>query len=151
MAELVLVLTPIALLDSTSIVPLCIVILVILLGGRSPLIRSTALVAGVFVTYLACGLLVLFGLQEVLDAINAYALEVWQDPNTEELILQILIGVVLVAFGLRIARAPEQQAEEEAPTEVTAGQALLAGAAMTIRGSTRCCALSRGHQPHPQK
>ncbi len=134
MAELVLVLTPIALLDSTSIIPLSIVLLVILLGGPSPLFRSTALLVGIFVTYLVCGLLVLFGLQSVFDAINAYALEVWQDPNTEELIFQILIGFVLAALGLRIARARKQQTEKKAPTAMTASQAFLAGAGMTIVG-----------------
>ncbi|MDJ0948604.1 MAG: GAP family protein [Alphaproteobacteria bacterium] len=134
MAELVQVLTPIALLDSTSIIPLCIVVLVILLGGPSPLFRSTALLAGIFVTYLVCGLLVLFGLQSVFDTINAYALKVWQDPNTEELIFQILIGFILVVLGLRIARARKQQTEKKAPTAMTASQAFLAGAGMTIVG-----------------
>jgi len=134
MAELVLVLTPIALLDSTSIIPLCIVLLVILLGGPSPLFRSTALLAGIFVTYLACGLLVLFGLQSVFDAINAYALEVWKNPNTVELISQILIGFVLVVLGLRMARGRKQQTEKKAPTAVTASQAFVTGAGMTIVG-----------------
>ena len=134
MADLILVLTPIALVDSTSIIPLCLVVLVILLGGPSPLFRSTALLTGVFMTYLVCGLLVLFGLQSVFDAIHVYALRVWQDPDTEELILQILIGLVLVVAGLRIVRAPERQTEERAPAEMTAGQAFLAGAGMTIVG-----------------
>ncbi len=134
MAELVLVLTPIALLDSTSIIPLCIVFLLILLGGPSPLFRSTALLAGIFVTYLVCGMLVLFGLQSVFDTINAYALKVWKSPNTEELLFQILIGFILLVLGLRLARARKQQTEKEVPTAVTAGQAFLAGAGMTIVG-----------------
>lgn len=134
MANLVLLLTPIALLDSTSIIPLCIVILAILLAGPSPLFRSTALLAGIFVTYLACGLLILFGLRRVFDAINSYALRVWQQPNTEELIFQIVIGLVLVVFGLRIVLARKRKAEKQAPAAYTAGQAFLAGAGMTIVG-----------------
>lgn len=134
MSELVLVLTPIALLDSTSIIPLCIVVLVILLGGPSPLVRSAALLAGIFVTYLACGVLILFGLQSVFDAVNTYALKVWQDPNTEELIFQILIGLVLGALGLRMALKREEKAGKKPPAGMTAGQAFLAGAGMTIVG-----------------
>lgn len=134
MSELVLVLTPIALLDSTSIIPLAIVVLVILLGGPSPLIRSAALLSGIFVAYLACGVLILFGLQSVFDAVNTYALKVWQDPNTEELIFQILIGLVLGALGLRMALKREEKAGKEAPAAMTAGQAFLAGAGMTIVG-----------------
>lgn len=134
MSELVLVLTPIALLDSTSIIPLAIVLLVILLGGPSPLIRSAALLAGIFVTYLACGVLILFGLQSVFDAVNTYALKVWQDPNTEELIFQILIGLVLGALGLRMALKRGERAGKEAPAAMTTSQAFLAGAGMTIVG-----------------
>ncbi|MDJ0684488.1 MAG: GAP family protein [Alphaproteobacteria bacterium] len=134
MAELLLVLTPIALLDSTSIIPICIVLLVLLLSGPSPLFRSTALLAGIFVTYLACGLLVLFGLQSVFDAVNAYAVRLWRDPMTEELIFQIFIGLVLVVLGLRMVRARGEQAEEKPPAAMNAGQAFLAGAGMTIVG-----------------
>ncbi len=134
MVDLILVLTPIALLDSTSIIPLAIVLLVILLGGPSPLVRSIALLAGIFTTYAVCGLLIFFGLQSVFDAINAYGLRVWQDPNTEELILQLLIGLVLVVLGVRIARARKEPAEKEAPTAMTAGGALVAGAGITIVG-----------------
>jgi len=134
MVDLMLVLTPIALLDSTSIIPLTIVLLVMLLGGPSPLPRSAALLGGIFVTNAVCGLLILFGLQNVFDAINAYALRVWQDPNTEELVLQLLIGLVLVVFGVRIARARKGSTETKAPAAMTAGQALLAGAGLTIVG-----------------
>ena len=134
MVDLMLVLTPIALLDSTSIIPLAIVLLVMLLGGPSPLLRSAALLAGIFLVYAVCGLLILFGLQSVFDAVNVYALRVWQDPNTEELIFQLLIGLVLAVFGVRIARARKGTAEKETPTTMTAGRALLAGAGITIIG-----------------
>ncbi len=134
MVDLMLVLTPIALLDSTSIIPLTIVLLVILLGGPSPLLRSAALLGGIFVTNMVCGLLVLFGLQSVFDVINAYALRVWQHPKTEELIFQILIGLVLAVFGVRVARARERPAEQVAPTAMTGGRAFLAGAGLTIVG-----------------
>ncbi len=134
MVDLLMVLAPIALLDSTSIIPLTIVLLVILLGGPSPLLRSAALVGGVFVTYFICGVLVFFGLQSVFDVINAYALRFWQHPKTEELIFQVLIGLVLVVFAVRIARARERSAEKEAPAAMTAGRAFLTGAALTIVG-----------------
>ncbi len=134
MVDLLLVLAPIALLDSTSIIPLTIVLLVMLLGGPSPLLRSAALLGGVFVTCVICGVLVLFGLQSVFDVINAYALRIWQHPKTEELIFQVLIGLVLVVFGVRIARARERSAENGPPAAMTAGRAFLAGAALTIVG-----------------
>ena len=72
MFELYLVLTPIGLLDSASIVPLCLVFLVTLLAGPRPLLASSLHVAGVFIVYFGCGLLLLFGLQVAFEQLNAY-------------------------------------------------------------------------------
>ena len=134
MSELFLVLTPIALVDSTSIIPLCIVFLVMLLSGPEPLRRSLALLTGIFVTYTACGLLILFGLQQVFDALNVYAIRVWQSPRTEELLFQIAIGVVLLVLGLRIARAREREGRSPAESAMTLRAAFGAGAVMTLVG-----------------
>ena len=134
MTELALILTPIALLDSTSIIPLCIVLLVILLSGPSPLVRSAALLLGIFLTYTVCGLLILFGLESVFDAVNEYALRVWQDPNTEELIFQLILGLVLLVFGFRMARARKRDSDKRATGSMSAGNAFLAGAGLTIVG-----------------
>ncbi len=134
MTELIALLTPIALMDSISIIPLCIVMLVVLLGGPNPLFRSAALITGIFVTYLAFGLLVLFGLQQVFDWVNAYALRVWKDPYTEELIFQIVIGLALVGFGLRIVIARKNESQNEELTATTAWQAFITGAGLTIVG-----------------
>ncbi len=54
MIELLTILTPIGLLDSTSIIPLCIVFLVVLLTGPNPALKSFALILGIYVaTWLA--------------------------------------------------------------------------------------------------
>ena len=124
MAELLVVLTPIGLLDSTSMVPVCIVILVVLLAGPSPLLSSSALIAGIFVTYVVTGLLVLLGLQSVFDEISVYTLRLWKNPETEELIFQAVIGAVLLAFGVRIATARKLLTERPVASDMAAAQAL---------------------------
>ena len=134
MVELLVILTPIGLLDSMSMIPVCIVILVVLLAGPSPLLRSSALIAGVFVTYAASGVLILLGLQSVFDEISEYALRLWKNPETEELIFQVLIGAVLCAFGARIAMARKRRKEKPVASDMTIVQALLAGAGLTIVG-----------------
>lgn len=134
MINLFLVLVPIALVDSSSIIPLCIVPLVILLGGPRPLGRSMSLLFGIFLTYIVVGLLILFGLQHAFDAIDDYMLRLWQHPNSEELIFQILVGLVLVFFGFRMARGRQVRAKKPAPVSVSAGQAFLAGVGMAIVG-----------------
>ncbi len=134
MVELLMVLTPIGLLDSTSMIPLCIVILVVLLAGPSPLLRSSALIIGIFVIYVASGLLIFLGLQSVFDEISAYTLRLWKNPETEELIFQAVIGAVLLAFGVRIATARKSRTEKPVASDMTGIQALVAGAGITIVG-----------------
>ena len=46
MLDLILIITPIALLDSTSIIPVCLVPLANLLASRRPILAAGALVAG---------------------------------------------------------------------------------------------------------
>lgn len=134
MLELLTILTPIALLDSTSIVPLCIVILVVLLAGPRPLLKSASFILGIFVVYLACGMLVLLGLESVLDELRAYTIRLWKSPETEELILQMLIGLVLCAVGLRMAFRGKRSTEKPVATGMTTVQAFGAGAVLTIVG-----------------
>ena len=134
MVELLIVLTPIGLLDSTSMIPMCIVILVVLLAGPRPLLRSSALIVGIFVIYVASGLLIFLGLQSVFDEISAYTLRLWQNPETEELIFQAVIGAVLLAFGVRIATARKSRTEKPVASDMTAAQAFLAGAGLMIVG-----------------
>lgn len=134
MIELLTILTPIALLDSTTIVPLCIVTLVMLLAGPRPVERSSAFILGIFVAYLASGLLVLLGLEGLIDQIDDYTVRVWTDPENEELIVQILLGVVLCALAWRITANRKKRADKDKKSGMTAVQAGLAGASITIIG-----------------
>ena len=134
LVQLLALLTPIGLLDSTSIVPLCIVILVVLLSGPRPLLKSSALIAGVFAVYLACGLLILLGLQNAFDQINTYAARLWASPLTEELVVQVLLGLCLCFFGLRMTKSRKERPERKVDSGMTAWQAMFAGAGLTIVG-----------------
>ena len=134
MTELLTILTPIGLLDSTSIVPLCIVLLVVLLAGPNPIGRSCSLIFGVFVVNFVCGLLILLGLRTLIDRIEAYTERLWVNPNIEELILQIVIGIALCALAWRITKNRKKRADKPAPTSMTGIQAFLSGAVLTIVG-----------------
>ncbi len=134
MVELLVILTPIGLLDSVSMIPIAIVIMVVLLAGPKPLLRSSSLIVGIFVTYVVTGLLILLGLQSVFDEIGAYTQRLWKNPEAEELIFQVLIGTVLCAFGVRIATARKRRTEKPVASDMTGIQALVAGAGLTIVG-----------------
>jgi hypothetical protein len=109
LVQLLLVLSPIALFDSTSITPLCIVPLMILLGGAKPLRRSFAFLAGISITYLICSLLVLFGLQSVFTPLSEFLNERLKNPQTIDLLLQIAIGLAMLFFGSRMADVRESE------------------------------------------
>ena len=67
---LLFVLAPIALLDSTSIIPLTVVPLAVLLAGERPSAGAVSFLFGIFIAYTGAGVLLLLGLDFVLDSIS---------------------------------------------------------------------------------
>ena len=134
MISLLLVLTPIALLDSTSILPLCIVAQVILLAGSRPYLTCTAFVLGILAIYLVTGLLLLVSLGAVFDEINSYAVKIHDDPSAEEILLQIALGLGLCLFGLRLSKARRPKKSLEALMEVSPAKAFFVGIGLTFLG-----------------
>jgi cytochrome c biogenesis protein CcdA len=103
MLELLTVLTPIALIDSTSVTPLGLVPLATILTGKRPFGTAFAFLAGLFISYLIMALLFLFGLSSVLTRLNAWLSYRWDNPEPADFGIQILVGLVMLFFGLRIA------------------------------------------------
>lgn len=134
MTTLILVLTSIALLDSTSIVPLCIAPLVALLSSDRPFLGATSLLFGVFVVYFAFGILTLLGLGALFDQINEWVGSLWREPETIEIWLQIAIGLVLSFFGYRMANARESRGERGASLVMSPLQGFTLGAGLTLVG-----------------
>jgi threonine/homoserine/homoserine lactone efflux protein len=132
--SLLLVIAPIALLDSTSNTPLCIVPLIMLLSKQQPILRASAFLSGIFTTYLIGSMLLLFGLEQVFDQINEAVSKQLKDPDSLVLVLQIAIGTCMLFFGSRMANA-RQSKEDRSPTEsVSARQAFVGGAVLTLVG-----------------
>ncbi len=86
MTTLLLILVPIALLDSASIVPLCVVPLATVVSGHRPALGALGFLSGVFVVYVAGGVVLLFGLDALFDALAPGLARWWNDPNTPELL-----------------------------------------------------------------
>ena len=99
MVTLLLVLLPIALLDSVA--PLLFVVLLSVLSGRQPRRRAALFIAGQFLTYFLVGLAVMFGLRAAFVALNELGESLWVVPETPDLIFQIVIGAALAFFGMR--------------------------------------------------
>lgn len=134
MTALLTVLTSIALLDSTSIVPLCIAPLVALLSGKRPFLGAASLLFGIFVVYMVFGVVVLLGLGAIFSRLNEWLGTLWREPETIEIWLQIAIGIVLLVFGYRMANARESRGERGASLVMTPLQGFTLGAGLTLVG-----------------
>ena len=134
MNTLVVVLTSIGLLDSTSMIPISIVPIVILLSSRKPYVGSAAFLSGIFVTYFLTGLLMLFGLNSVFDSINAYLTRWMKEPHMLELVFQVVLGILLFYFGIRPAKARQNKGDRGVGDSVTPLQAFTVAAGLVIIG-----------------
>ncbi len=134
MGALLVVLTSIALLDSTSIAPLCLAPLIALLAGHRPYLGAASLLLGIFVVYFAFGTVVLLGLGAVFDRLNEWLGSLWREPETIEIWLQIAIGLVLLFFGYRMANARESRGERGASLVMSPIQGFTLGAGLTLVG-----------------
>lgn len=134
MFTLLAMLTPIALIDSTSVVPLAIIPLLVLMSGKKALLGSFAFLASIFVTYLLCGVLLVIGINSVFDSIHDTARRIWTEPNTLEIWLQIVIGTVLTLLGFRLAVPKAAKERVERVRVMSPWQATFFGIGFTLAG-----------------
>jgi cytochrome c biogenesis protein CcdA len=134
MAALLFVLTSIALLDSISIIPLSIVALAVLLAGPKPLLTSCSFILGTFCVYVVTGMALLVGLQSVFEEFNAYVEQLSGVPNTEEIIFQIALGLLLCAFGMRLAKARRARSGKASAKALSPAKAFVVGMGLTFLG-----------------
>lgn len=135
MLELLTILAPIALIDSTSVIPLALVTLINLLAGKRPYLTSSAFLTGLFVSYLAMALGFLFGLSAVLGRLNVWASHRWNHPEPVDFAVEILLGLVLLFFGLKITeKRQEKSGGRELKVGVTPAAAFGFGVMVNVLG-----------------
>lgn len=134
MIALLLVLTPIALVDSLSVTPLSAVPLLAILGSRRPLLNSTSFLSGIFIPYLAIGVLALVGLSGLIDWLNEWLDAFLHRPDTLDMTLQLVIGVAMLAFGWKLTDARKDEGERGAGPEIEWKGSFTLGFTMTVVG-----------------
>ncbi len=135
MLDLLAVLTPIALIDSASITPLGLVPLTTILAGKRPFGTAFAFLAGLYVSYLIMCLLFLFGLSAFLIRMNVWLNYRWNNPEPADFGIQIMIGLVMLVFGLRIAeKRKSRSGGRELQSGVTPASAFGFGFLMNVVG-----------------
>jgi cytochrome c biogenesis protein CcdA len=134
MTALLLVLTPIALLDSVSVTPLASVPLLAMLGSRRPLSSSTSFISGIFIPYFLIGLLALVGLAGAIELLNDRLDAFLHRPDTLDITLQLAIGAAMLAFGWRLGRSRQQGGDRDAGAEIDWKGSFALGFTITLVG-----------------
>lgn len=90
---------------------------------------------GTVLSYLAAGVLIVFGLGELLQRLTAGIVHWFNNPRAIDYILSMVVGVALILLGYRWAIARRKRAErKQVSAGMTPGAAFVTGAGATIAG-----------------
>ena len=136
MLELLLTLTTISLLDSMSAVPIALVPLAIILNGRSPVAGSLSFISGGFIVYFIFGIFILLGMDSLIDEYaGKFIRYVKSEPDSIELVIQILIGFLMIYFAFQFSRkAPRDNKIKSYESDISPAQAFTLSASINIIG-----------------
>ena len=134
MTELLVTLFVIALLDSTSMILIGVVPLAAILGEKRPVFSAVGFLAGIFFVYAVTGLLLMFGLDAVIDVLRPVILRWWNQPNTPELVLQLVVGLAMLVVAWKQRNSPSQDVDPRAPPTLSPAEAFTLGFSLTIVG-----------------
>lgn len=129
MSQIIAALTTIALLDSTSMITVATVPMIMFLSSRRPLLLSASFVGGIFLTYFAMSVLVFMGLDSLFDAAGRWFARWSENPRTVCLVAQIVIGAAMLIVAVLMMKPgrlpPGRQPKSISPTGVFAFASLL--------------------------
>ena len=134
MTSLLAVLGSIGLLDSTSMFPLAIPILLAFLAGARPYGTCIAFLVGIFAVYFPSGILLTLGLEAILEPLQGAVDEWMRNPGTAALLIQIAVGVVMIGFGWKLAYARDTRGDRGAGEGLSPGAAFGLGAGSMLVG-----------------
>jgi len=129
LSELLAALTTISPLDSTSMITVAMVPMIMLLSSQRPVLLSASFIVGTFVTYFAMSVLVFMGLDSLIDAAGTWFARWMENPRTVCLFVQIAIGAVMLIVAITMMqpgrKPPERQPKSISPAGVFAFAALM--------------------------
>lgn len=123
MLNLLALIIPVALLDSLN--PVTIAVHVYLLGTPKPKTRTLTFIAGIFLAYLAGGILLSMGLSSILQYFAKFSDSTWQ-------LIQVALGLLLTGFGVYLWYAPGKESEPEKPASLTPAGTFWLGIGVTV-------------------
>jgi cytochrome c biogenesis protein CcdA len=118
---------PIALVDSLSVIPLCLIPLSVILAGPRPLLSALLLILGIFVVYFPAGVLITLGLDHLSESLMRFI----KHPTNLELSLQIVLGLILIGLAYK---SVGHRGEKKELRSITPFGAFSFGALFTLFG-----------------
>ena len=135
MNELIPALTPIALIDSTSLTPLALVPLMQALASPRGYRVAAAFLLGLFLSYLVMALAFLFGLSAVVLRLGNWLAHRWHQPEPLDFAVELALGLLLVFFALRREDPRRRRTAGRAlEGRVSAGQAFVFACTLNVVG-----------------
>ena len=104
MAELLITLTPISLLDSLSLLPFAVVVLSMLFRAPRPYAGVVAFLSGLFASYFASGVLIAVGLGGIIERVTTAVVYWFWHPSAIDYILSIVVGIALIVSVMKWSR-----------------------------------------------
>jgi len=106
-----------------------------LLSGPKPYVASISILLGTVLSYFAAGVLIAFGLGELLQRVTASIAHWFNNPSAVDYILSMVVGIALILLGYRWAIARRKRAErKQVSSGMTPASAFVMGAGATIAG-----------------
>ena len=134
MTSLLLVLTSIALLDSTSMISISIVPIALILSGNKPFASACGFLLGILIAYFASGLVLMYGLEALLERIEPGLMRWWQNPSAAELLIQFIIAIVMLVLARKIAKSGDKPKQNEIQPSLTPSAWFSFALALTLGG-----------------
>lgn len=133
MTEIITALTTISLLDSTSMMTVATVPMILLLSSRRPLQAAFVFIAGTFITYFVLSVLVFLGLDSLIDAAEVRFEEWKTNPRTVCLYIEIAIGLLLLVTAI-VMMNPSKKPPERQPGSVSPSSVFVFAATLVVVG-----------------
>jgi cytochrome c biogenesis protein CcdA len=134
LTSLLLVLTSIALLDSTSMISISIVPIALILAGHKPFASACGFLLGILLAYFASGLLFMYGLDALLERIEPGLMRWWENPSAAQLLAQFILGIVMLGLARKITRSEGKPKQNDIQPSLSPSAWFSFGLALTLGG-----------------
>lgn len=135
MTELLSIITPIALLDSMSIIPVCIVPIIFLLNSKRPVFFMLIFLLGIVIVYIPFGILTIYGLSSFIELVSdMFSRWLHHDKDIMSYLVQLVIGILILLLGYYVAKKRTDNLSHRPQIIITTLNTFTFSSVMTLSG-----------------